>query len=140
MAWVSSDIYATNKQKTIFDICFCLKVMIFLKKLKGLMPSQQYCSLEIKTLIENLKPLIGRWTITCVCVCLRVCVCVCAYVRVCGCVYVCVDACVCLCIRACVRVRACACVCVCVCVCVHVLINVYLFMCMCLFCIFNFQT
>ena len=63
LAWVSSDDYASNERKLIFDICFYLEVTIFLKSLKGLMPNQKCYTLEMKTVIEKNKLLICRWVI-----------------------------------------------------------------------------
>ena len=63
VAWVSSNIYATDEQKPNFDICFCLQVTIFLESLNDSMPNRKCCSLEMKMLIEKLKPLICRWMI-----------------------------------------------------------------------------
>ena len=57
-----------------------------------------------------------RFTLLCVCVCLRVCVCVCVCARVCVCVCTC--ACECVCVCECLSV--CVCVCVRVCACVRV--------------------
>ena len=50
---VASDNYATKECKLIFDNCFCLKVMIFLKSLKCSMANRKHCTLETKTLIKE---------------------------------------------------------------------------------------